>query len=99
MVSTGLQWFLVVCSGMKWSVVLNGAVQGFSYGKFAEPKTSDLINGSTVGFAKKTIGFDQRINGRLREKNHILINGSTVKKTIGFFFDDQRINGKQNYRF
>ena len=35
-----------------------------------ESKTSDLINGSTVGFAKKTIG---------------IINGSTVdfaKKTI-----------------
>ena len=50
-----------------------------------------MINGSTEGFMKKTIGFDQRINGTFREKNNILINGSTVKKSIDF---DQRINGK-----
>ena len=77
----------------KKKIKINGPVVGrvSVMVKFAEPKTSDLINGSTVGFAKKTIGFDQRINGRLREKNHILINGSTVKKTIGF---DQRINGR-----
>ena len=38
--------------------------------ELAEPKLSDLINGSTVNFAKKTIGFDQRINGRFRENNY-----------------------------
>ena len=55
-----------------------------------------MNNGSTV---KKSIDFDQRVNGKQNYRfffDDQRING---KQNYRFFFDDQRINGKQNYRF